>query len=360
MRTCRTAIKPWHLSAAIGWLLTLPLPIFAEPATLEAVTKRLNALEQLVATAQTERAPVTWEDFGCVASDPQVDNGPMLSRILTEQGRTINSAPAGGPRDYYVSTPIIWPKRYGAALVGSGGYGVSTNHRGIGVTRLIWNGPPGQPMLIYRALGGRISQCTFKGGFAANQCAGCGILVENDKGPATGMLVTEQVTLETLDIGIKCADYPRKLWANNLTHYSLQFHKVRLPYWVTTRQSVCHTFYDLRIRNGYEQGLRFDEGGPLNVYGCYIGQCDGATLLYIGRSDSNGGAYDIQGLYVDGNAKNLRLVDHGKYAHRVRISGAFSKTATAAEPLVLERDGASPFAEVRIDCTNGIQWPVTR
>jgi hypothetical protein len=115
---------------------------------------------------------------------------------------------------------------------------------------------------------------------------------------------------------------------------------------------------DAKFRIGFETIFRFDEGGPLNVYGCYVGKCDGGTLLYIGRSDSGSGAYEIQGLQVDGNAKRLRLVDHGKYAHRVRISGSYSSAAgPPADPLVLQREGPSRYAKVHIDCTNGVRWP---
>jgi hypothetical protein len=123
---------------------------------------------------------------------------------------------------------------------------------------------------------------------------------------------------------------------------------------------MCHTFFKVDFRTGFQQALRFDRGGALNVYGCYVGKCDGGTLLYLGRTDSGSGSFEIQGLQVDGNATKLRLVDHGKYACRVRISGSYSITAKRnglADPVVLERDGPSRFTDVRIDCTNGVKWP---
>jgi hypothetical protein len=308
-------------------------------------------------TLMAQRA--TWDDYGCVPNDPKADNGPALSRILAEQGRGIDVAPVGKARDYYVATTIVWPKRHGGALLGAGGYASRLTARSIGVTRLVWNGPPKQPMIIYRGSGARISQLVIQGALPpATFKAACGILVEGDNGPPTGQLVTDQVTLANLEVGIRCVDYPKPLWGGHLIHYSMQFHGVRIPYWVENPQSVPHTFFGLIIRNGYEVALRFDRGGPLNVYGCYVGQSSGGTLLYVGRSDSGSGSYEIQGLQVDGNAKRLRLVNHGKYAHRVRISGSYSSAAgPPAEPLVLARDGTSRYADVRIDCTNGVRWP---
>jgi hypothetical protein len=333
----------------------------AQPASIDPLAERVHALERLVKRLQAERSVGTWETYGCVPDDPTFDNGPLLSRILAEQGRSIGVAPIGAARDYYVSSTIVWPKRHGGALLGAGGYTGMLRGRNPGVTRIIWNGPPGVPMIDYKAAGGRISQVVIQGALAPTaKNAAIGILVESDKGPPTGKLVTDQVTLANLDVGIKCVDYPTPLFAAHLTHYALQFHQVRLPYWVDNRQSVCHTFFKVDFRNGFQQALRFDAGGALNIYGCYVGNCDGSTLLYLGKTDSGSGAYEIHGLQADGNAKRLRLVDHGKFKCRVRIGGSISITAIRqglADPIVLERDGPSEQADVQIDCTNGIRWP---
>ena len=96
----------------------------------------------------------------------------------------------------------------------------------------------------------------------------------------------------------------------------------------------------------------------MHVFGCYVG--DGSdrpkTLLYVGRANSHNGDYEIHGLQVDGSVTNLRLVEHGKYVFRVRIDGNAGFASQLASPCVLAREGATPYADVKIDCL-GTQWP---
>src|SRR3989304_9313851 len=83
-----------------------------------ALSERLTRLEALVAAQEAERPLLTWDDCGAVPDDPTFDNGPVLSRVIAEQGRWRKTAPFGTARDYYVRTTIQWPKRQGGAPVG--------------------------------------------------------------------------------------------------------------------------------------------------------------------------------------------------------------------------------------------------
>ncbi len=316
-------------------------------------------------TRQADRALATWDDYGCVPNDPTVDNGPLLSRILADQiARRIEIPPAGKLADYYVETPIRWPNGHGAALVGSGGYTYSIGRKDIGCTRLVWTGRRGDSMIVYRGHGGRIAQLMLCGAPLGESgfVAGCGILVEAHGGRGnrhaipSGKLITDQISITNTERGIECVNEPDANHADHLTHYSPLFHDVRVPYRVDCSQSVVHTIYNMDVRAGTRRVFEMLRGGALNVYGCYWGLNRDATLLYIGKATSNNGSYEIHGLHVDASAENMRLVDHGKYAHRVRVSGNVASGATLADPPVLQREGPSRYADVRVDCT-GVRWP---
>jgi hypothetical protein len=340
---------------AAGFLILIFTRAPAQTPVGESLVRRVQSLEQLVKQLQTERSRLTWDDFGCVPDDPEADNGPMLSRILAEQGRSIGVAPVGKARDYYVSSTIRWPKRHGGALLGAGGYAWILGSRNPGVTRLIWNGPEGEPIIEGPLSGARVEQLVLQGALKAGQPrAGVGILLSNDVGPPTGFTTLDQIAYCNLDYGFKVDDQPRPMHGNLITHIAPLWYVVRIPYSMSTQQSVCHTIFNGNVKIGYERVFDIEAGGPINVYGLYVGACDGATLLRLGRSMSE---VNIQGLNVDGNAKNLRYVDHGKYAGRVRIEGMVAKAATEAEPIVLEREGPTRYADVKIDCTNGVRWP---
>ena len=193
----------------------------------------------------------------------------------------------------------------------------------------------------------------------ASKPAAIGMLVYSDRNPPTGKFVTDQVTFANLDVGLKFIAEPVGNQGGTCKHYALAFHGVRIPYWVNNRQSVNHRFYDVEFRSGFETALNFELGGALAVFGCYVGDNDGGTLLRIGRSSANNGSYEIYGLQCDGSGRRLTLVNHGKYAHRVRVSGSCAKRSVA-DPPVVQRKGPSPFADVQVDCTNGAIWPNRR
>jgi hypothetical protein len=157
-------------------------------------------------------------------------------------------------------------------------------------------------------------------------------------------------------VGLHYLSTPDNNHADQQKHFGLLFHKCRIPYWVEGDQSAVHWLYGCDIRGPYEQAFRFDKGGSLAVFGCYVGVSDGATLLYIGRSNDYVGDYEIHSLQVDGSAKNLKLVDYGKFAFRVRIDGNVGFASQLADPFVVMREGPTKYADVKIDCRNA-QWP---
>lgn len=309
------------------------------------------------------RSDAVWDKYGCRGEDPKFDNGPALSKILVEQGSTIDVAPVGRMATYYVASTIEWPARHGCALVGSGGYtfGMPIAQ---GCTRLVWNGPPGQPMIRYRGSGGRIERLILQGAplnptekwRSTPPIASEGILVEARLSPPSGNLITDQVAFTWLETGIRCINEPDANHADLMTHYSPLFHRVRNPYVVDCDQSVVHTIYNMDVRTGYQTVFRFDRGGILNVYGCYLSRSRDATLLYLGKPTSTNGTYEISGLQVDGSVADLVLVSHSRYAHRVRISGAANKRRLAAMPVENREGRPSRFVNVKID-TTGLQWP---
>ncbi len=344
-----------------------------EARTSKAFWPILVILLLAKATVVFAAAPATWDDYGCRADDPKFDNGPVLSRMLREMAsRTLKVCPVGTLADYYIRTPIEWgpwaalPNGrthpvFGGALVGGGGYTYAINGR-IGATRIIWNGPAGGTMLRYSAAGGRIAQLILSGAPPVHPdyapLAGVGIEIQGNTLPPTGNLVTDQLSITQCDVGFQIRGDRVADHADNMKHHSLLFHKVRVPYWVDNPQSINHWFYGVDIREGWETAFKFDRGGCLHVYGCYVGGGGDAlkTLLYVGRATDHNGDYEIHGLQVDGGMKNVRFVDHGKYVFRVRINGSVAFTNQLAEPIVVARDGETPFADIRIDA-RAAAWP---
>ena len=304
-------------------------------------------------------APATWDDYGAVPNSPTTDNGPILSRMLADQlNRKLKLPPVGTLADYYIKSSIYWPQGTGGALEGAGGYTYAYSLPNIGCTRIIWNGPPGQPMIVYRGSGSRIGRLILCGGPRSNEyksVAGTGIIIESRNEPPSGNLFTDQLAVTQCDVGLHYLATPDFNHADQQKHFGLLFHKVRIPYWVESDQSVVHWLYGCDIRGGYEQAFRFDKGGCLAVFGCYLGVSDGGTLLYIGAANDHVGDFEIHGLQVDGSVKQLKLLDYGKYAFRVRIDGNVGFASQLADPFVVMREGPTKFADVKIDCRNA-QW----
>lgn len=304
----------------------------------------------------------TWDDYGCVPDEPTADNGPALTKMLAQQGRGIDVPPVGKMRTYYVSTTIVWPAHTGGALMGSGGYafalgdGQYKNGLGGGVTRLIWNGKPGEPMILYQGCGGRIENLMLQGqplktpDDPLDHCAGAGIRVVAGNTPPSGTLTTRGVAFVALDHGIEAVGKDRANHADHLTHYSPLFHRVRIPYYVDGFHSVVHTMFAGDIRFGYETVFDFRRGGKLEVFGLYVSNTSYATstLLRIGRPNFHNDGFVVRGLEVDSAARGLRLVEHGQYAGRVRIDGHIGGGATLADPIVAARSDERPTTDADI------------
>ncbi len=356
--------------AAFVWALCWSTVASCDPPSVVIVGGRelklqRTAAQTLVLEDSSAGPPIlTWDDYGCVPNDAGVDNGPILSRMLADEiNRKLKVAPVGTLADYYIKTPIKWPAGFGGALCGSGGYTYSIAVKNVGATRIIWNGAFGQPMIIYRGSGGRIERLILNGGPLRHpnypSLAGTGIVVEARISPPCGNLVTDQLSITQCDVGLHYLDTPDHNHADQQKHFALLMHHVRLPYWVEGMQSAVHWLYGFDLRSGWETAFKFDQGGPLNVYGCYVGGDNSGkplTLLQIGRSNDYGGCYEIHGLQVDGSIKNLRLVDYGKYAFRVRIDGNVGFKTQLADPFVVARDGPTQYADIKLDVRNA-QWP---
>ncbi len=314
--------------------------------------------------ASAAAAPVTWTDYGCVPNDPAFDNGPVLSRMLDDiVHRRVTVPPIGELADYYIKTTIEWPAWFGGALCGSGGYVYAIGNKNIGCTRILWTGAAGAPMIRYLGCGGRIERLVLSGGPLKHPTypavAGAGIEVQARNFPPCGNLVTDQLSITQCDAGLHYLATPDGNHADQQKHFGLMMHHVRVPYWVEGDQSVVHWLYGCDIRSGWETAFKFDKGGALFVYGCYVGSESGnapKTLLYVGRANDHNGCYEIHGLQVDGGTNNIRLVDHGKYVFRVRIDGKVGKASQLADPFVWARDGETPFADIKLDVRNAV-WP---
>jgi hypothetical protein len=301
-----------------------------------------------VQAAQDAKRILTWEDYGCKPDDPTFDNGPVLSRMIADQAvRKLKTAPLGTLADFFIKTPIDWPGVYGCALEGSGGYAFGFNgHDNLGATRIIWNGPAGGTMLNYRGCGGRIGRLMLRGVDWHNPTsyAGCGIEVSAHTEPPAGTLTTDQLAIINCDIGIHCLASPDNNHADQMKHFGLLFHGVKTCYWVEGEQSCPHNFYDVDIRNGWETAFKFDRGGALSVFGCYVGGDESKklqTLLYLGQPNYNNGFFHIYSLQADNSIQNLRLLDHGKFAPSVVIRGNAGNHP--ASPMILNRFGPSPY-----------------
>jgi hypothetical protein len=323
----------------------------------------LIVLALLVAPCFGKPPISTWDEYGCKADDPAFDNGPVLSRMIADEAaRKLKTAPIGTLDDYYIKTPINWPGVYGCALEGSGGYAFAIRLKNIGATRIIWNGPAGGTMLNYRGDGGRIGRLMLCGGPIENfnTVAGSGIVVEARIEPPSGNLTTDQLAIVQCDVGVHCLATPENNHADQMKHFGLLLHNVRIPYWVEGEQSCAHDFYNVDIRDGWETAFKFDRGGALHVFGCYLGgDLTGKlqTLLYVGRANESNGDFLIMGVQSDQSVKRLRLVDHGTYVFQVRLGGNLPFPANLDAQYVFAHDGPTPFADIKSDVRNA-PWPM--
>lgn len=300
-----------------------------------------------------------WDQYGAKPNRPDFDNAPALSQILSDQAaRKIAMPPVGALADYYIRTPIIWPGVYGCSLEGSGGYAFAVGLKNIGATRIIWNGPAGQPIVKYRGCGGRIGRLILAGTdwqHPESGCAGTGIEISGSLEPPAGTLVTDQLAITNCDVGFHFLATPDNDHADQMKHFGLLFHGVKICYWVEGQQSCQHNFYDLDVRNGWETVYKFDStfecptgsgqypcGGAMHVYGCYLGgdlTGNPQTLLYLGQPNYNNGFYEVYGLQVDATVKKLCVLNYGYYVPGCVIRG----NAGNNSPCVTARNGDTPF-----------------
>jgi len=341
------------------------------PATIgELLDGALSQQAKLIADMRAELDAIkdslpmlSWDDYGAREGDPTFDNGPILTAMLSDVAhRKITRAPVGLLGDYYVSSTIEWPKWAGGVLAGGGGYTYAYSIPDIGVTRIVWNGPKGGTMLRYQGSGGRIERLQLCGGPLNDNSypavAGTGVEVPANLEPPCGNLVTDQLAIVQCDVGLHYLATPDNNHADQQKHYSLLFHKVRLPYWVEGEQSCPHDLFSVDIRDGWETAFKFDRGGGLHVYGCYIGGNGSGnlqTLLAITRANDSNGYFAIQGLQQDGSVNNLKLVDAGKYGGNVDIEG-HTIWGKLANPYVTLAAG-DQFSHVKVGCWNS-PWPI--
>lgn len=312
-------------------------------ALATALGERLDRQADEIAALKARKSLPLWEDWGCRPNDRTFDNAPKLSAMLSEGG---GFAATNG--DYFCSTPILWPHAGGAFMQGLGG---SVPRDTKGVTRLVAL-DTAQPGIVYSGSGCRMENIVMQG-----PGSGIAIRVLNEKGPPTGHLETRNLTLNSWEQGFATALEPATAWATEFTHYSLRTQAVKFPYNVNGEQSCHHVFFAAEFRAGYQSIFRFRNGdnkpgcgGPLYVYGIYVGQCNGGTLLDLGLTDSGTGTYEIHGLHTDGTTENLRLLEHGQRAHRVRITGNVHSAGSLAADFVKNRDGREQRLDIAIDC----------
>lgn len=319
---------------------------------LAEVAAQCRSLSAEVAALKARKAVPVWEDFGCRANDPGVDNGPLLSKMLAAGG---GIAATGG--EYHCQTTIEWPHATGAALHGFGG------------TRIVTKAPIG---IAYSGSDCIIQDLSLIGD--RKNIRGTGLAVYNDDAPPTGHLTTRNLKIEFFERGFETLMEPKTLHATEFRHYGLKFRGVKDCYNVNGPQSCDHRLYGVDFRTGYQRCFVFRRwkgetgcGGPLNVWGCYVGRGYQGILLDIDRTDSGTGTYEIHGLHLDGWAEQLRLVEHGQTAHRVRIAGNASsaksdansdgnREPTIADPPVVNRDKESKAVDIEIDM-RGCRWP---
>lgn len=319
---------------------------------MAALVGRVNELEKLVKEYEARPRPATWEDFGCVAGDRSIDNAPMLSKMLRLGGGMACKA-----ETYHCQTEIDWPHKVGGSLRGCGGSAASKWQGG--VTRIQSSAAD---IIRYSGSGGLVADVVIEG-----EGSNRGFAALNDDLPPTGHLVTRDVSLNRLNVGFETLLEPKTLHATEFTHYNLRFHGVKQCYIVSGRQSCDHSFYKVGFRAGWERAFVFNQnadgkpgcGGPLNVWGCYIGKNYRSTLLTLGRTDSGTGAYSIQGIHTDGTSEELRLLEYSRLAHRVRFEGNISssrydangddvKGPSLADEYLVPRESAV-LADIQVD-----------
>jgi hypothetical protein len=275
---------------------------------------------------QSHHAPV-WEDFGCKANDSRFDNGPKMEAVIRA-----GATPAVGG-NYFVKSPIVWPHRSGGMLDG----------RNIATLKSLI---PEGPTIEYWGSDAVIQDVLIDG-----LNTGTAIEVKNDNLPPTGHLITRNLTIEQFERGLITTQNPKSLWATEFSHHDLHFRGVKYPYRVTHNQSCHHKFYGVEFRTGFETAIQVDAGGPVYVWGCYVGKSDGGVLLDLGLTDSGTGNHEIHGLHTDGNAKNLILLKHRHRTQRVRITGNVSTGGGGglAAEYVINKDGRETLLDIEVD-----------
>jgi hypothetical protein len=172
--------------------------------------------------------------------------------------------------------------------LGSGSYTYAIAGK-VGATRIVWNGPAGQPMTVYQAAGGRIEDLILAGGPLQRPdypaLASEGNPHRGHGSSPSGNLVTNQLAITQCDAGIHCLDTPDGNDAFQQKQSNPLFHQVRVPYWVEGRQSVVYWLCGIDIRVGCETAFEFDTEGSLQVLGSYLAGNNGPQkLLYVGRA----------------------------------------------------------------------------
>jgi hypothetical protein len=314
-----------------------------------------------------------WDDYGIVAFDrtKAVENAEAFARMLTYQGVEnaggVDVVPKGRLADYYVA-PIKLGRKLFGKWQGMGGkmQAIAGDvSRNAGYTRVIFDGAPGETMVSYAGGNLVIEDLVLLGTplVRADDPVRAGIALKVETSLKnqvdSGKLTTRGVSIVAADQGIVCGDetWPIALHADNCTHFDLWFDRVRQIYTVHNTQSVDHVLFGVKIWQHAKRGFVFNRGGHLRAYGVSINYCADFELLYLGVPGSNGGNFEVYGISTDAACRTFRLLNHGKHAPRVRMSGFIAEGTTLADPVVLNReaDAGNIWQNIKLDVNHGYQ-----
>ncbi len=209
---------------------------------------------------------VTPETFGATGNDDIDDTEALQELFLGEHGKTI-FIPA---KEYLVSDTLLLPKRNGLRVQGvaSGVQFVESDKNLMGtISRLVWIGKPGKPMVEYRGSGLVWDGVALYGKrrLKDKTRASIGFLVHKvGKGLGTGKAHFRQINIYHCDVGFQVGTTPGEGNCDNLI---FDFFNV----------GACDTGYLVKNHMGMDHSLKYARG-----YGCKtVCHVERGAALYV-------------------------------------------------------------------------------
>jgi hypothetical protein len=251
----------------------------------------------------------TPEMYGAKGDD-QGDDTEALKKLFSEKHGTIIFIPA---KEYRISDTIVIPKRCGAHVQGvASGVQYLGQRRGLlgNMSRLVWVGPAGKPMVEYHgsglvwdgvALFGKPSE-------ESKTRASIGFLVhKTGKGLGTGKALFNQISIFECDTGFQVGTTEGEGNCDNLIFSFFNVGACDVGYRVKNNMGMDHSFLYARSF-GCKTFFYFERGGSVYVHSAGVHHPANTELLRLGLAGKNNAQYSFSNIKFDAQLTNFRFV----------------------------------------------------